>query len=478
MKIIKTGLLFIIKLSIFLNALMWIGIGIYKIQSENRSYKGCISLLIVMLLLSMTPLALYWMANKLFKFDLSKRKKILQPLKNIFEKNNNIVQQGALEIFQNKDEQWLALIGCLFALIVLGETFLPLGSGVYLVLFIFFIIPIVPFTIILSKKVTDKAPTLILTDDKITYRQWTVEDLPFSEIAGIELDKHYLKIKVHDLSKFKKHSWFNVFENIFTDWDALYIDTRILEYNREDLLDIIKKKQSALQTPIQKFITEKTKFPYIPNQVSIGKRVINIIISLSVLSYAIYGLIYDKLVIPSNTGSFELYGFSIYIMLVAAILLAVYLLSFVLDHYDRRNNEIIYRKIQRYSSRLGLAMLCVALSVGLFQHSRDYVCRNEIIKKVVSAEAGMNAYVVKRYCALHDPINCKSPIYGVAVYSTNHDQAPDIPFNTASFKKCIVKDIYWEGNNLIIEYLVNDTDWNASLQSHPPVSTKLKRILP
>lgn len=516
MKIVKAIVLFIVKSSIFLNALFWVAFGIEAVRRHYLDPHKDVLRLIVMLTFSIVaavaPFALYSLANRQFKFNSNKKKyvsrtfkyiiatmaslpsalrsdigglfrfdwskkNVVETLRNIFTKQSYTLKHDSLEIFQSKDEQWIAHIGCLGSLAFFGILFYQ-TELVFRFILTPIIIVFVLLTVVNYRDLKNKALILVLSDDKLSYRPWKFKELSFSDVLDAELDKNYLKIKVYDLSKFKKESRLSALESIFDDDDTLYIDTDMLAYDRKELLDIISKKTKSNQTPIRKIIDDKSKGAYIPNQVSLFDRTLTVIVSLSVLAYVINGLIFDGLIIASKRSAITLHGYPIYFMLVAAIFFAVSMLAYVLDHYDRRNNEIIYRKVQTYAFRLSFAIALIGMCAHAYQHERDFVCRNDVIQKVTSADAAKNAYVVKRYCALYDPMNDDSPNYGVSVYSADRDQTPDVPFNTAHFQNCEVKNIFWEEDNLVVEYLVNGAKWNARVERGAPVHATLKIIPP
>jgi hypothetical protein len=418
------------------------------------------------MIFAMTPFLIYFKINKKCKFDNSTNP-IAKLFNYLFEKRIYDPNPNALEIFKNKDSQWQVLfVGVLF--LVSGSFLLPkltlpvtgADDAGKLIIHLFFVIVQyllgVYFFIIAYKEIMDKRPTLLLTNEKIIYRHQQTEGLPYVEISSVNLTPKSL--------------------DILGGKGTLNIDIRNLEYNSEQLLTIISKKINSPATSIRDICNDILGNTYTPNSFPIFDRIYHIIILL-LLPYVIYGLINDKLIIPTRRGVLELYGISIIIMLFAAIFLSVYVISYIVDHYDLMDNEKIYRKIRSYCSRLGYAAFFLALAVSIFQHTQDYVVKNIVLKSVTLPEINMNAYLIKQYGALHDPMNDESPTLLISVYPSNLTQLPNKPFNSVSFDRCEVKNFYWEGGKLVVEYSVQkEWGWNASLSKRAPIPIVLKRV--
>jgi len=106
---------------------------------------------------------------------------------------------------------------------------------------------------------------------------------------------------------------------------------------------------------------------YIPNSISPVDRLWNIIFAIGFTLYGAYGIFIDDLYIPSKRGGMHLSGESAWIMYAALICGCIYFLSIVVDHYDKRDNEIKYYMFGKNVKYLGLAMAMVAIFYPLFQ---------------------------------------------------------------------------------------------------------------
>jgi hypothetical protein len=101
---------------------------------------------------------------------------------------------------------------------------------------------------------------------------------------------------------------------------------------------------------------------YIPNDIPINERILNIIISMSFLAYGLYGLYKGEIYIPGKRGDgMHLYGEAVWIMLAGLICGAIVFISVVLDHYDKRDNEHKYYKFGSAVKYMGIGCFSLAI---------------------------------------------------------------------------------------------------------------------
>jgi hypothetical protein len=106
---------------------------------------------------------------------------------------------------------------------------------------------------------------------------------------------------------------------------------------------------------------------YTPNQIPGWKRLTYGIASLFLITYGLYGLWTNDLVIPGRRLGLHLHGAAAWIMFLAMLSACAVMLSVVVDHYDQENNETKYWIFARAFTILGWGLFGVALLVGLFQ---------------------------------------------------------------------------------------------------------------
>ena len=106
---------------------------------------------------------------------------------------------------------------------------------------------------------------------------------------------------------------------------------------------------------------------YAPNHIPFKSRVLSIVFSTILLGYGLFAYRIDDLYLPGKrSGGMHLHGESMYIMLIAFAFAVANLLSVVVDHYDRRNNETNYRKFARVSGILGWVFFALAIVLDIF----------------------------------------------------------------------------------------------------------------
>jgi hypothetical protein len=112
---------------------------------------------------------------------------------------------------------------------------------------------------------------------------------------------------------------------------------------------------------------------YVPNRVALKARIVSCLLSLGIVAYGYWGISRDDLIVPIGKGKApHFHDFSAWIMYVAMLFAAVHLAAVVVDHYDRRNNEHLYKRFGEISSRIGWVLFGIAFIVGLTHHQIDY----------------------------------------------------------------------------------------------------------
>lgn len=107
---------------------------------------------------------------------------------------------------------------------------------------------------------------------------------------------------------------------------------------------------------------------YIPNSIPAKERVNHIIFSLLIFAYGGYGIWVNDLYVPGRRSrGVHLHDGPAWLMFGAIVCACVVMLSIVLDHYDRRNNERHYRAISGAVGTLGWVLFGVSLLWGILK---------------------------------------------------------------------------------------------------------------
>lgn len=105
-----------------------------------------------------------------------------------------------------------------------------------------------------------------------------------------------------------------------------------------------------------------------PNNVPLSTRVINTLGSFALLAWGSYGLYQGDIPMPARKGEVAHFtGLATWILYGAILCAVVNLMAEVVDHYDRRNNELLYAHIAAATQWIGWALFIVASIRGLFQ---------------------------------------------------------------------------------------------------------------
>jgi hypothetical protein len=106
---------------------------------------------------------------------------------------------------------------------------------------------------------------------------------------------------------------------------------------------------------------------YNPNQIPLGERIIYIILSSIMLVYGTFGVIIGDLYIPGKRRpGFHFHGVPAWIMYGAFLCAVANMMSVVVDHYDKRNNETNYKLFARVTQIAGWALFALALILDIF----------------------------------------------------------------------------------------------------------------
>ena len=104
---------------------------------------------------------------------------------------------------------------------------------------------------------------------------------------------------------------------------------------------------------------------YTPNHVHWSKRFINVLYAMVLLALGALGLFKGELLLPGKRTSgptgIAMHGLSAWLMYAAMVCAVAVLLSTVVDHYDRRNNEATYRRFTKVGKVAGWVLLALAL---------------------------------------------------------------------------------------------------------------------
>jgi predicted Zn-ribbon and HTH transcriptional regulator len=105
---------------------------------------------------------------------------------------------------------------------------------------------------------------------------------------------------------------------------------------------------------------------YSPNSIKRSTQLSGLLFTLVVVVYVIYCLATGTVYIPAKHGPLEFHGWAMVPASLGLLLPGLHALTYILDHYDRRNNEYVYDQI-RYSTVIGFFMsLLIAAGTQIY----------------------------------------------------------------------------------------------------------------
>ena len=106
----------------------------------------------------------------------------------------------------------------------------------------------------------------------------------------------------------------------------------------------------------------KRKKPYKPNQVPKGEQIAFGALSMGLLLYGTAALLRNDLFIPGkHSGGVHFHGIPLYILYTAILCAASSMVSVIVDHYDKRENEKSYQHFARATAIAGWVLYIMAL---------------------------------------------------------------------------------------------------------------------
>lgn len=110
--------------------------------------------------------------------------------------------------------------------------------------------------------------------------------------------------------------------------------------------------------------TSRKYYSHTPNHIPVRHRVVYIILAIILLAYGTFGLYIDDIFLPGKrTPGTHYHGTAAVILYLAFVAVAANLISMVIDHYDKRNNQTNYRAFARISM---IAALCFFILAALW----------------------------------------------------------------------------------------------------------------
>lgn len=106
---------------------------------------------------------------------------------------------------------------------------------------------------------------------------------------------------------------------------------------------------------------------YVPNVIPFSTQAWHAVISSVLMLYGTYGIMVGDIYIPGKRSKgVHFHGISAWFVYFSFIFATCNLMSVIVDHYDRRNNEKYYQIIAKVFGILGWSLFVVAFLIKIF----------------------------------------------------------------------------------------------------------------
>lgn len=99
---------------------------------------------------------------------------------------------------------------------------------------------------------------------------------------------------------------------------------------------------------------------HVPNQIPLKERLMHIGLSMLLLAYGTYGLWVNDIYVPGRGRGMHFHDTPAWLLYGAIVCACLVMMSVVIDHYDRRNNEKHYRTFAKIGEYLGWSLVVAA----------------------------------------------------------------------------------------------------------------------
>ena len=116
-------------------------------------------------------------------------------------------------------------------------------------------------------------------------------------------------------------------------------------------------------------MSQKDDKDYIPSKISLQTRALNLVVSIFFIIVGGYGVWQNDLMITLGGGrccpvkAYHLHDQVAILMYLGLLLVSICLISEIVDHYDKRNNEQIYRRIANLTMAPGVILCVIGLLI-------------------------------------------------------------------------------------------------------------------
>lgn len=102
--------------------------------------------------------------------------------------------------------------------------------------------------------------------------------------------------------------------------------------------------------------------PHVPNRIPLVERVLNVVLSASLIVSGTQGVLNNDIHVPGKrSDGFHVHGFPMWLIYLAMLCAVANLIAVVVDHYDHRDNERDYKRFARRTQVCGFVLFFLAV---------------------------------------------------------------------------------------------------------------------
>jgi len=136
-----------------------------------------------------------------------------------------------------------------------------------------------------------------------------------------------------------------------------------------------------------------------PNTIPLKTRIFNLLISGCLVAYALYSIASNDFYLPSKREpGTHVHGLVVWIFVAACLAVVINMMSTVVDHYDKRNNELTYAHIDAATQWLGWIFFLIRLTSIFAFNSNNLGCEEREVHRVRNPDNALAAVTFVRYC--------------------------------------------------------------------------------
>ncbi len=145
--------------------------------------------------------------------------------------------------------------------------------------------------------------------------------------------------------------------------------------------------------------------PYVPNAVPAVVRMFYALLALTWTAWAMIGLLSGHMFfMVSRRGMIHFEGLAA-MFFCAAVVLAVFLCVLpIIDHYDRRNNEVAYKRMRKAMAWAAVMVLATALTLGYMSSLNNQVWARGLLDGMSLADVGRIRWLAEHLGPLREQL--------------------------------------------------------------------------